>query len=378
LPPEKRNKTGKAKGGRKADPAKSGRAGAKKRPPTSVLIAWVLALVLLSSLIYLGKEARRLPAPSADLPAQKAKNGPGSQASDEAGAKPGKLLDRPPAQRHSESRTESSSSPNYNPVEPPPPRDVPLVALAPRPAPPRDVPSAAPAPRPAPPSPDISPKAARVSIVIDDLGLDVGIAKKFASLPFPVTFSVLPHQAHSSEIAELAHLKGLEVILHLPMEPLNPKENPGRGALLLSMSGDEIRRNIRAALDTSPYFDGANNHMGSRMTRDAEMMKTVLWELKVRELFFLDSMTTDGSKGWKIARELKMPSLKRDIFLDDNPSAVAVRSQITRLVRIAKVKGTALAIGHPRAATLKSLQDAAGYFREEGIEIVPARDLAGR
>jgi polysaccharide deacetylase 2 family uncharacterized protein YibQ len=108
------------------------------------------------------------------------------------------------------------------------------------------------------------------------------------------------------------------------------------------------------------------------------MMKTVLWELKVRELFFLDSMTTDGSKGWKIARELKMPSLKRDIFLDDNPSAVAVRSQITRLVRIAKVKGTALAIGHPRAATLKSLQDAAGYFREEGIEIVPARDLAGR
>jgi polysaccharide deacetylase 2 family uncharacterized protein YibQ len=187
--------------------------------------------------------------------------------------------------------------------------------------------------------------------------------------------SVLPHQAHSREIAELAHHKGREVILHLPMEPLDSRENPGRGALLLSMSGDEIRRNISAALDTSPYFDGVNNHMGSRMTRDVQIMKTVLLELKGRDLFFLDSMTTNESKGWKVAMELKMPTLKRDVFLDDNPSADAVRSQISRLVKIAKVRGTALAIGHPHEATLKSLQEAAGHFREEGIEVVAARDL---
>jgi polysaccharide deacetylase 2 family uncharacterized protein YibQ len=233
-------------------------------------------------------------------------------------------------------------------------------------------------PRPSAPSPDISPKHATVAIVIDDFGPDLGIAKRFASLSFPVTMSVLPHQAHSREIAELAHLSSREVILHLPMEPLNPRENPGRGALLLSMSGDEIRRNIKAALDTSPYFDGVNNHMGSRMTRDAQVMKTVLLELRERDLFFLDSMTTSESKGWKEAMELNMPTLKRDIFLDDNPSADAVRFQITRLVKIAKLRGTALAIGHPREATLKSLQEAAGYFRGEGVEVVAVRDLMNR
>ena len=73
-----------------------------------------------------------------------------------------------------------------------------------------------------------------------------------------------------------------------------------------------------------------------------------------------------------------MAALKRDIFLDDNPSAGAVRAQILRMVKTATVKGTALAIGHPRAATLKSLQDAAGDFRKEGIEIVAAKDLATR
>ncbi len=237
--------------------------------------------------------------------------------------------------------------------------------------------------RPAPrtsgaPSPDISPRQARVSIVIDDFGTDVAIAKQFASLPFPVALSVLPHQAHSREIAELAHLKGREVILHLPMEPLSSRENPGPGALLLSMSGDEMRRNIRAALDTSPYFDGVNNHMGSRLTPDAQIMKTVLSELKGRDLLFIDSMTTNQSKGWKVARELKIPTLKRDIFLDDDPSAAAIHSQITRLVKIAKIRGMALAIGHPHKTTLRSLQEAAAFFREEGIEIVAARDLINR
>lgn len=362
MPPEKRSKTGKAKGRRKADPQASGRAGSGKRPGVFFPIAWVLAVILLSSLIYLGKEARRLPSPPAEKPVPKVQNGPGPQSSDVVSTKPGKGPDRPAASRQSDNRTESSPSTNRHTFEPPI----------------REASSASREPAPGPPSLDISPKAARVAIVIDDLGQDLGIAKQFAALPFRITFSVLPHQAHSREVAELAHLKGLEVILHLPMEPLDPKANPGKGALLLSMSGDEIRRNIRSALDTSPYFDGVNNHMGSRMTGDADMMKIVLQELKVRELFFLDSMTTGGSKGWKVARELKMSTLKRDLFLDDNPSAGAVQSQIGRLVKMARVKGTVVAIGHPRMATLNSLRDAAGYFRQEGIEIVAVHDLAGR
>jgi len=368
LPPQKRNKTAKVRGGRKGGPG--GSPAPKKRPSTPLLVAWILAVILLSSLIYLGREARRLPDPSSDLPVAKTDSSSTSQTrpsvdqAPEPSSNVEKSGERPAEQ--SEKKAESSSSRSAHSDESPGRRDLPPMAMN------------RPAPRPGVPSPDISPRRSRISIVIDDLGPDVGIAKRFASLPFPVTMSVLPHQAHSSEIAELAHLKGREVILHLPMEPMGAGKNPGQGALLLSMPADEIRRNIRAALDTSPYFDGVNNHMGSRMTRDAQAMKTVLSELKGRDLFFLDSMTTNESKGWKTAMELNMRTLKRDIFLDDNPSADAVRSQISRLVKIAKLRGTALAIGHPREATLKSLQGAAGYFREEGIEIVAARDLMNR
>jgi polysaccharide deacetylase 2 family uncharacterized protein YibQ len=107
-------------------------------------------------------------------------------------------------------------------------------------------------------------------------------------------------------------------------------------------------------------------------------MKTVLLDLKARNLFFIDSMTTNESTGWKVAREVDLPALKRDVFLDDNPSEVAVDAQIERLLRIAKLRGTALAIGHPRTATLRALQKAAPRFRKEGIEIVAARDMMKR
>ena len=334
MPPEKRTKTvkGKALGGRKENRPSGGAPATKKRPPTFLLVIWALAVVFLVSLIYLARESRRLPEPSAE----------------------------PEAKR--------------NPVELPQGQDVPPsvpTAKAPNEPKPADTPGGI-------RSPDIPRRAAKVSIIIDDLGPDVAIARQFASLPFPVTLSVLPHQAHSREIAELAHQAGREVILHLPMEPLKRTEDPGPGALLLSMSGEEIRRNIGAALETSPYFDGVNNHMGSRVTRDAQVMKTILSELKKRDLFFIDSMTTNESKGWIVARELKIPTLKRDVFLDDDTSADAVRSQIARLVKIAKIRGMALAIGHPHKTTLRSLQEAAPNFRDQGIEMVTARDLMNR
>jgi uncharacterized protein len=333
LPPGKRTKTGKARSGSKGDRPSGGAPANKRRPPTFLLLIWALAIVSLISLIYFAGQSRRLPVHPADQGTKRISSGP----------------------------------PRRNDTVPPPP-STPKVSDEPKPV------DSLGGIR----SPDIPPKVAKVSIVIDDFGPDLVIARQFASLPFPVTLAILPHLAHSREIAQLAHQAGREVILHLPMEPLNGSKKPGPGALMLSMPDDEIRHNIRTALATSPYFDGVNNHMGSRMTRDAQTMKTILSELKVHGLFFIDSMTTNESKGWLVAGELKIPTLKRDVFLDDDPSPDAIRSQIVKLVKIAKLRGTALAIGHPRKATLQSLQQAARSFSDQGIELVTARDLINR
>lgn len=235
-------------------------------------------------------------------------------------------------------------------------------------------PSPAPAPAPAPPA--ISPVIARVAIVIDDFGPDLEVARKFMELPFPVTFSVLPHQAHSTEIARAAHSHGNEVMLHLPMEPHGfPKMHPGKGALLLSMSDDSIRRSLGSALDALPHFSGVNNHMGSRMTEDDKRMNTILEEVHRRGLFFLDSCTSPKSRAWLIARKKDIPTRRRDVFLDHNPSLKFIRKQISVLIRKARVEGTALAIGHPYKSTLEALREASVQFRLNEIKVVPASQL---
>jgi len=220
------------------------------------------------------------------------------------------------------------------------------------------------------------PKVAKIAIVIDDFGQDLEMDRKFFDIPIPLTFSILPLLSHTKEISKLARSRGHEVMLHMPMEPQGyPKVKPGPGVLLLSMSSSQIEKTLRGVLDDSPGISGINNHMGSRFTEDKEAMATVLKELHRRGLYFIDSYTTSHSVGYSLARNLQVPTLRRDIFLDDNPSDDSIKSQIDQLVRKAKIQGLAVAIGHPREATFRVLSEEAARFEKEGIDVVRVSEL---
>ncbi len=242
---------------------------------------------------------------------------------------------------------------------------VDLNAAAPKPVPP-----------PSPPAPSLTPPTARVAIVIDDLGMNLETARKFMDLPLQLTLSVLPGLPHSREIAETAHSRHHEVMLHLPMEPRGfPKTDPGTRALLTSMPREEIRKIVGEDIDSIPYAAGVNNHMGSRFTENADDMKIVMSELQQRKLYFLDSFTSAKSAGFMVARQLRVPAGKRDVFLDHIPTEEFVASQVDRLIRKAKIEGSALAIGHPYEVTLNALRKAAERLKSENVAVVPAGQL---
>jgi hypothetical protein len=232
------------------------------------------------------------------------------------------------------------------------------------------------APPSTPPGPPLAPSLARVAIVIDDFGSNMGIARKFLALPFPITFSILPHLRYSREVADMVHAQDREVMLHLPMQPLGyPKTDPGKGALLLSMSQAQIAEAIEEAIRSCPHATGLNNHMGSKFTEDPDHMKIVLKELGRRKLFFLDSYTTPRSVAHSVGQELRVPSLRRDIFLDHTDTEEAIQAQLEQLIKKAKIQGDVIAIGHPYESTYNVLNRAAGLFRKEGITVVPASQL---
>lgn len=164
-------------------------------------------------------------------------------------------------------------------------------------------------------------------------------------------------------------------MVHVPMEPEGADAEPGPKALYTALSPREILSRLDWALDRFDGFVGVNNHMGSRFTIDAARMRRVLWRLQDRGLFFVDSMTTNDSVGVRISREIGLPYARRDLFLDHEPDDVTIEGRLRELERIARKNGVAVAIGHPRDATIAALRKWLPKARAAGFVFVPVSKI---
>jgi polysaccharide deacetylase 2 family uncharacterized protein YibQ len=215
----------------------------------------------------------------------------------------------------------------------------------------------------------------KVAIIIDDLGYDRRLARAFAELDIPISMSVLPMAPRTKDVAGIAKNHDRELLLHIPMEPKGfPELNPGPGALLLEMDKAEILDLVKKHLNEVPDARGVNNHMGSLFTENSEKMALFLEELKERNLFFIDSRTSGGSVGYRLAREMGVRSARRNVFLDNEPSKNAIDIQMERLLGIARHRGSAIGIAHPFPGTLKALETETERLKKE-VELVSAFEL---
>lgn len=219
------------------------------------------------------------------------------------------------------------------------------------------------------------PDAPRMAIVIDDWGYPWSAADGFLSLAVPLTVAVIPHLPLSSQHAHQAWEAGYEVILHLPMEPLNPNVKLEPGTIRVDMSPVEIVRSLARGLESVPYVAGVNNHMGSRATADSRVMHTLLAELRRRGLFFLDSRTNPRTAGPAVAQALGVPWAVNQLFLDDVDDEAAILSQLQKAVEMALRDGQVVVIGHVRPATYRALAAFLPKVWEAGIELVYVSEL---
>ncbi len=216
-----------------------------------------------------------------------------------------------------------------------------------------------------------------IAIIIDDFGHSEEVAQKIYKIPAPITLAILPYLPYSCQIARSATAKGYEVMLHLPMEPLDPMNNPGKGAIYTKMSQEEIvyqtRENI---INLPPVIKGVNNHMGSRATADERVMKAMLQELKKHNLYYIDSVTFKDTLGFTIARELGVRTARRDIFLDNEKDADYIRAQIEKLMARALKDKKAIGIGHAHSLTVEVIKEMIPEIEKKGIKLVFASKIA--
>ena len=216
---------------------------------------------------------------------------------------------------------------------------------------------------------------ARLAIIIDDLGSDRAAADAVFALGYPLTISVLPNHEHSVDIANEAHRRGFQVMLHLPMQSV-ANETPEARELRPGMPASEVAAMVDQFLQNVPDAAGINNHQGSQATADAALMDELMPVLRDRHLFYVDSRTTAATVAYDTAQDFGVRSAFRNVpFLDDVAEVAAVRKQLELALRGAREKDDAVAIGHPHPATLQALREVLPHAQERGVRLVLASEL---
>jgi len=286
-----------------------------------------------------------------------------------------------PAERASSGKlARSATTPRPSRPTPAEPRATTAAPTNLHPTPARPTPSPLPGrPQPSPalpaPTPIRTANAPRVAIIIDDLGNDIDTVRRATDLRQRLTFAVIPHLRYSKEAAELLHARGFEIMLHLPMEPEDPHNDPGEGAVLERMEGAEIHAVVERDLAAVPWIRGVNNHMGSRLTADPRRMRFVLEALRGTPYYFVDSRTSAESVAFAVARELSVPTAQRAVFLDNVEEESAVRKQLEVLVARARADGVAVGIGHIKPLTVRVLAAWLPEAERRGVRFVYASEV---
>jgi hypothetical protein len=215
----------------------------------------------------------------------------------------------------------------------------------------------------------------RLAIVIDDFGYRNEATKRILDLNEPITCAVLPDARTSAEDGLDAFNAGKLVILHMPMEAIDGEKSQGDGFIRSGMSPDEVSTILAEALSKVPMAKGVSNHMGSRVSTDAAVMKIFLEELASRGLFYLDSRTTGDTLGPKIAGEVGTKSYMNGLFIDSVDDISYVKGKLWEAAENAKLNGQAVAIGHVKSSTASALEEVLPKLRDYGIELVFLNEL---
>jgi polysaccharide deacetylase 2 family uncharacterized protein YibQ len=214
-----------------------------------------------------------------------------------------------------------------------------------------------------------------IAVIIDDMGLDKRRSERILQLPGPLTVSFMTYADELARQTDEARMRGHELMMHVPMEPLADGLDAGPGALLVGLPMEELKKRVDDDLDRFKGYVGINNHMGSKFTAFAPGMQIVMEALHRRGLLFIDSLTTEHSVGLTLAQQTGVPTAARNVFLDNAGDIMSVDGQLTKLEDVARRKGNAIAIGHPRDATIQALAAWLPTLREKGFVLVPVTEV---
>jgi len=214
----------------------------------------------------------------------------------------------------------------------------------------------------------------RIALLLEGAGLSATASlAAIASLPPAVSLAVSPYAASPAPIVRAARRAGHEVLLSLPMAPLDaPLDDEGAQALGPALPSAENARRLEWSLSRFGAYAGVTNALsgmdGGQFT-GTESFAPVLASLARRGLFYVDA--TPGQPA-----PSGIASADASLRLDDPPSAAGMARALDALEQMARRRGQAIGIAGPLyPATIQALGDWIPRAAADGFVLVPVSSL---
>ncbi|NEX94399.1 divergent polysaccharide deacetylase family protein, partial [Caulobacter sp. 17J65-9] len=213
----------------------------------------------------------------------------------------------------------------------------------------------------------------RVALIVGGLGLNAAATKAaIERLPPEITLSFVPYAEGLQGWIDLARANGHEVLLEIPMEPVDyPDNDPGPYTLLADAQPAETVKRLEWLLSRATGYFGVTNYLGQRFVTSDAGMGAFTGALKSRGLAFMD----DGSarkRGGAWARA------SADAIVDDQLSAQAIAAELNALEQAARSRGSALGSGFAYPVTVEVATRWADGLKSRGLQLAPASAVARR
>ena len=212
---------------------------------------------------------------------------------------------------------------------------------------------------------------AKLVLIIDDVAT-FEHASMIKSLGLKITPSIFPATKTHPDTPNIARTFEFYMI-HLPMQAKH-FDSPEIGTLTINESFESMHEKIKKIRKDFPRAKYTNNHTGSRFTSDYDAMDKAYRALIEQGFIFVDSKTIAQTAVARAAKKYNQPYISRDIFLDDDPSTSAVRRELIAAVNLAKKRGYAIAIGHPKKNTIAVIKASKNNILKD-VEVVYLKDI---
>ncbi|MCJ9427882.1 divergent polysaccharide deacetylase family protein [Kordiimonas marina] len=225
----------------------------------------------------------------------------------------------------------------------------------------------------------IDPKLPRVAIIISELGQRSQVTRRaIADLPPSVTLAFSPYAGDLINWGERAREAGHEVLLMVPMEPVNyPQNDPGPFTLLTSNSTRDNIDLLEDSMRVLTGYVGIINYMGSRLTAAPDSLRPILMQVKERGLMFVDSRSSQFSQAATMAKAIGIPTAYNNRTIDDNLASDQIAKQLTELENRAQALGSAVGMARPFPVSFEAIKTWAEGLRGRGVQLVPISAVAG-